>query len=157
MANWGGLNEHDDKIFSEWTNKYVPACGKADTLAGEIIRAINHLVYRYYNDGDTVYKYYGSVYNYSKACDNFLCEHVPGYETLRGFSEDVFGYQVNKRLKFIVDFLSNNVEYFSKPNNEDCLDNAPYEDWEEEDWDWDDEFEDWEEEDLVWDDDDTDW
>lgn len=152
MANWGGLNKHDDKLFSEWTDKYVPACDNADTLAGEIIRAINRLVYRYYNDGDTVDRFYGSVYNHSKACDNFLCEHVPGYETLRGFSEDVFGYQVNKRLKFIVDFLSNNVEYFSKPNDEDCLDNAPYEDWSEEeecDWDWDDdEFED---------EDDTDW
>lgn len=148
MNNWGGLNEHDDKIFSEWTKKYVPARGKANTLAGEIIRAINHIVYRYYNDGDTVDKYYGSVYNHSKACDNFLCKHVPDYETLRWFSEDVFGYQVNNRLKFIVDFLSNNMEYFSKPNDEDCLDNAPYEDWIEEDWDWDDE---------EFEDDDTDW
>ena len=32
----------------------VPLEGKADTLAGEIIRAISRIGYRFYNDGDLV-------------------------------------------------------------------------------------------------------
>ena len=32
----------------------VPLEGKADTLAGEIVRAISRIGYRFYNDGDQV-------------------------------------------------------------------------------------------------------
>ena len=38
----------------------VPAKGKADTVAGEIIRAVNRIAYRNYNDGDHVGVGYGN-------------------------------------------------------------------------------------------------
>lgn len=136
MANWGNLNKVDDLIFETLTDKYVPASGKCDTLAGEIIRAINRLVYRFYNDGDTVDRFYGSEYNHSKACDNFLCEKVPVYKTLKGYGEQTFGWQVDKRLKIILDYLLENRELFETPNDVDCVENAPYEPWEDEDVDW---------------------
>ena len=103
MTNWGKLSEEDDKKFNDWYDNYVPSWGKCDTLAGEIIRAINRLVYRYYNDGDTVDEYGGSEYNHNRACDNFLCEHVKGYETLSGI--DYYDYEdaVCNRLKFVFD------------------------------------------------------
>ena len=63
MSSWGHLSETDDAKFDELFDKYVPACGKANTLGGEIVRAINRIVYRYYNDGDTVDRYYGNEYN----------------------------------------------------------------------------------------------
>ena len=37
----------------------VPMEGKADTLAGEIVRAISRIGYRFYNDGDQVGVSYG--------------------------------------------------------------------------------------------------
>lgn len=37
----------------------VPAKGKADTVAGEIIRAVSRIIYRNYNDGDHVGVGYG--------------------------------------------------------------------------------------------------
>ena len=37
----------------------VPLGGKADTLAGEIVRAISRIGYRFYNDGDQVGVGYG--------------------------------------------------------------------------------------------------
>ena len=37
----------------------VPLEGKADTLAGEIVRAISRIGYRFYNDGDQVGVGYG--------------------------------------------------------------------------------------------------
>lgn len=39
--------------------KLVPATGTCDTLEGELLRAVNRIVYRYYNDGDYWYKGYG--------------------------------------------------------------------------------------------------
>ena len=133
--NWGRLPADADKEFNEWYDKYVPGCGKCDTLAGEIIRAINRLVYRWYNDGDTVDCYGGNVYNHNRACDTFLCKHVIGYVTLSGVSEFDFEDAVCKRLKFIYDYLKKNPKLFETLNNEDCLDNAPYEPWvEEENW-----------------------
>ena len=38
---------------------HVPVSGKADTLYGEIIRAINRIGYRYNNDGDHIGVGYG--------------------------------------------------------------------------------------------------
>lgn len=43
------------KLFEE----LVPACGKADTEAGEIIRAVARINYRWYNDGDQLGIGYG--------------------------------------------------------------------------------------------------
>ena len=150
MSNWGKLPAEEDKEFNEWYDKYVPACGKCDTLAGEIIRAINRLVYRWYNDGDTVDRYGGNVYNHNRACDTFLCKNVVGYVTLSGVSEFDFEDAVCKRLKFIYEYLKNHTELFETPNIEDCLDDAPYEPWEEDEWEedeWDEEDE-WEDEDF---------
>ena len=138
MSNWGNLPAEQDKEFNDWYDQYVPACGKCNTLAGEIIRAINRLVYRWYNDGDTVDRYGGNVYNHNKACDTFLENHVWGYHTLRGISEFDFCEAVCKRLKYVYNYLKNHEELFTTPNEEDCLDNAPYDPWPEDDDDYDD-------------------
>jgi hypothetical protein len=45
---------------SELFNKLVPNSGASKTIQGELIRAINKLVYRWYNDGDYFYKGYGA-------------------------------------------------------------------------------------------------
>lgn len=134
--NWGRLPEKEDNEFNDWYDKYVPACGKCNTLAGEIIRAINRIVYRWYNDGDTVDRYYGSTYNHNKACDDFLSKHVKGYVTLRNIGDFDFEDAVCKRLRFVYDYLKANPNVFETPNTEDCTDNAPYEVWEDEDDDW---------------------
>ena len=85
MSNWGRLPDKEDKQWQSWENDYMPASGKADTLAGEIIRAMDRIVYRWYNDGDTVDEYGGSEYNHCKGANIFLMDHVPGFETLEFF------------------------------------------------------------------------
>ena len=40
--------------------KLVPGQGNADTIEGEMLRAINRIIYRYYNDGDEYYTGYGT-------------------------------------------------------------------------------------------------
>ena len=41
-------------------DKLVPGMGKADTVEGEMLRAINRMVYRWYNDGDKYFEGYGA-------------------------------------------------------------------------------------------------
>ena len=49
----------DDWSFDKLFDLLVPESGKCDTLAGEIIRAINKIDYRWYNDGDRFFEDYG--------------------------------------------------------------------------------------------------
>jgi len=141
INRWGRLNDEDDKFYNELEDKYMPACGKSKTLGGEIIRAMSRIIYKYYNDGDTVDRYYSSQYNHSYACDDFLCKHVPAYHSLKNVSENDFETLLCNRLKSLVDWLRNNMNVFKIENNEDCIENAPYQDWfdEEEEDDWDEE------------------
>lgn len=48
-----------EKRINELFDELVPASGKADTVAGEIIRAISRLGYRNFNDGDHIGVGYG--------------------------------------------------------------------------------------------------
>ena len=50
------LEQRINALFEE----LVPASGKADTVAGEIIRAVSRITYRNYNDGDHVGVGYGN-------------------------------------------------------------------------------------------------
>lgn len=54
------LDVLDNTYFNELRNEYVPDMGKAATVAGEIIRAFDRLVYRFFNDGDCVGEGYGN-------------------------------------------------------------------------------------------------
>ena len=49
-----------EKRSNDYFEKLVPGQGNADTIEGELLRAINRIIYRYYNDGDFYYKGYGT-------------------------------------------------------------------------------------------------
>ena len=145
MSNWGHLSETDRAKFDEFFDKYVPINGSADTLGGEIVRAINRIVYRYYNDGDTVDRYCGNEYNHLRACDTFLKTYCPAYHSLSNVKELEYGKNLCDRLKKVLDYLIANPNVFEIPNSTDCIANAPYEPWEyddDEDYDYDEDDED---------------
>ena len=145
MSNWGHLSETDRAKFDEFFDKYVPINGSADTLGGEILRAINRIVYRYYNDGDTVDRYYGNEYNHLRACDTFLNTYCPAYHSLSNINELEYEKNLCDRLKKVLDYLIANPNVFEIPNSTDCIANAPYEPWEyddDEDYDYDEDDED---------------
>jgi hypothetical protein len=52
----GELEARNKPLF----DKLVPGQGTAETLEGEMLRAVNRLVYRYYNDGDKYNEGYGT-------------------------------------------------------------------------------------------------
>jgi hypothetical protein len=49
------LEKRNNVLF----NRLVPNQGQCDTLEGETLRAINRIIYRYYNDGDYWFDGYG--------------------------------------------------------------------------------------------------
>ena len=51
--------KNTDNRINELFKELVPFEGKADTVAGEIIRAISRIGYRYINDGDRIDIGYG--------------------------------------------------------------------------------------------------
>lgn len=48
-VDWGYYNK---KEFEDIDKKYLPAEGEGETLASQIVTAINKLIYKWYNDGD---------------------------------------------------------------------------------------------------------
>mgnify|MGYP000932109777 CR=1 FL=1 len=60
----GKLNEFVGKELEDRNeplyNELVPGQGDAETVEGEMLRAINRIVYRYYNDGDEYHTGYGT-------------------------------------------------------------------------------------------------
>jgi hypothetical protein len=54
------IDKLDNEYFNDLRDKYVPGMGAAETRAGEIIRAMDRLIYRFFNDGDMVGKGYGN-------------------------------------------------------------------------------------------------
>jgi hypothetical protein len=49
-----------EKRISDLFDKLVPSSGNADTVEGEIIRALNRIIYRWGNDGDLFWSGYGA-------------------------------------------------------------------------------------------------
>tara|TARA_B100000902_G_C27048697_1_gene783031 strand:+ start:215 stop:739 length:525 start_codon:yes stop_codon:yes gene_type:complete len=52
----GALEKRNNVLYDE----LVPGSGNSDFIEGEMLRAINRIIYRYYNDGDFFYKGYGT-------------------------------------------------------------------------------------------------
>lgn len=127
FESWGGLSPQDDEKWNSLFDKYVPAKGKADTVGGEILRAMSRIVYRYYNDGDTVDKYGGSEYNNCKGADIYLSDTISEYHSLEGYCGDEYEKEMCAHLKFVLDYLLEHPELFTTPNDEDYLELSPYE------------------------------
>lgn len=66
-----------EKLFK----KLVPVSGKADTIEGEMVRAIMRVWYRYYNDGDYFFRGYGK--ETVKPSVDWLKDHSPIGKNLR--------------------------------------------------------------------------
>ena len=53
------MTEAEKKEWAAMEERLMPASGKAETVAGEIIRAADRIWYRWYNDGDKINVGYG--------------------------------------------------------------------------------------------------
>jgi hypothetical protein len=82
----GELEKRNDALYG----KLVPGMGKADTQEGEMLRAINRIIYRYYNDGDEYFRGYGT--ETAGPAHSFLVNANTG---VRSAMEKIFGDGTN--------------------------------------------------------------
>lgn len=136
-----------------WFEEYVPAEGKAETLGGEIVRAICKIGHRWNNDGDRFGVGYGNETCNDAVC--FLLKYVPGlvdttYDlttySVKEIQEDVFadycidtneyigssdeGYEqwLNQTYETVVNYLRAHSDLFKTPAEES------YDDFYDKEW-----------------------
>lgn len=130
-------------IINKWFEEMVPSAGPADTVAGEIVRAICKIGYRCWNDGDHIgYEYGNETCN---APARYLAENTNSQienqiEKMWGvWEESDYNLMLSTLEDYVVEYINNNPELKEKPNNDDMLsytdpsDTDYYED-EEDDW-----------------------
>lgn len=126
------VEERINKLFGE----LVPCSGKADTVAGEIIRAISRIGYRNYNDGDHVGVGYGKEtcnpaarYLMSfedEAIDDAVCE-------LWGICNDeIYDAKLAVLEMKVLEYLEKHPELKVKENTVDMWDYRTKEDFDDE-------------------------
>lgn len=136
-----------DSIYHEMYSKYVPPMGKADTVLGEIIRAVSRVCYRYYNDGDHFDEGYGVETAGSPAV--YLMKHQPvkelGDAVAKGegqYFDPDYEYAIRNIEQALINLLHDDAkvnELASQSNSTDSVmdfeDEAKnyYPDWDEDD------------------------
>jgi|MDSV01.1.fsa_nt_gb hypothetical protein len=146
----GELEKRNNVLYDE----LVPGQGNSEFIEGEMLRAINKIIYRYYNDGDFFYKGYGT--ETAGPAHSFLInsKDIPLaiQSTLQsiftkimqssGDEEQTYERATKMALKQIVDFVeAKNGNY--TPSNEDMLSyTSEYEDEEDYEDDYDDYYDD---------------
>lgn len=139
-----------DAKLQELFEKYVPAGGSCETVGGEIIRAMNRIGYRFYNDGDKAREGYG------RETVNPACRYLVEGRGLKlsiwdhYYIDDEYDYQMYEDFKGILEHLEQHPELFETKNEEDMWDyRDPDEDVDQDDWydEEDDQYGDWEDDD----------
>lgn len=91
----------NEKRMEVLFDELVPRSGKADSLAGEMIRAINRLDYRWFNDGDQIGVGYGN--ETCNAAARFLLYH--GNQPMDQLISDLWGLTSYSAYAYVLDLL----------------------------------------------------
>lgn len=154
IKNWFEQNKNN-KLTKELQNKIeadggdieaffknlVPSSGKADTEAGELIRAMMRLLYRDYNDGDVYFSGYG-IESCGDAASYLVDKH--DLKQLIDFAENHKDVEIHDNPSFdkkytnflnelandVIDIIRDNPNMLITPNEDDML-NWPSDNWKE--------------------------
>ena len=111
-----------NSLMSALFDEFVPDSGACDNLGAELIRAIERIRYRDYNDGDFYYKGYGL--ETCGPCAAFIADY--SNETLEDeiidiasknysdYDSDYYTRDLEQLARQIVEFLSHNPDIFGK-------------------------------------------
>lgn len=104
-------NEELSKLF----DKLVPATGVASTNAGEVVRAVNRVIYRYYNDGDKFFEGYGI-----QTCGPSVLwlREVAGGKVRNVAKESTEGMSDEEYESWLADLGNAAVEYIKNPGDD---------------------------------------
>lgn len=70
------LNSSDIDKYYEVLTQYLPDTGEGNTMATQLVTAVDRIVYRWFNDGDTIW---------TDECQSFadwLCENIGGIDVV---------------------------------------------------------------------------
>lgn len=135
------------KSLEDLRSKYVPDMGAAGTVGGEIIRALDRVLYRYFNDGDRVDEGYGiETVNSSY---RFLRDEIKGCPEVGTYGSKPYEQQLEDLAAWVSSYLDENPELFHEKNYGDSREMSDEErcmarEWEQgeyDDEDWDDDEE----------------
>lgn len=115
-----GSNSDRLRVLSD---ALVPDSGKADTVAGELVRAMNRILYRDYNDGDVFYMDYGLETCASSVM--YIIWEIPQLE--EEFSsiaesrliEGAYTQAIENIAGAVIDYIFDNVEEVANPADKD--------------------------------------
>ena len=101
------LEDRNEPLY----DKLVPGQGDAETVEGEMLRAINRLIYRYYNDGDKYYEGYGT--ETAGPAHSFLVNANHPLKAImnRLFKEFISDDEYEKMLNEILEVILDHIEY----------------------------------------------
>lgn len=113
-----------DDVFDE----LVPPSGAADTAAGELVRAIVRILFRWYNDGDYLFTGYGLETCGSSA--EYLFDNGFNHQVAKILDEAPYLYDNDEKYKEallnlakdVLTHIVNNPELLAEPNNDDSRD-----------------------------------
>ena len=144
------LEDRNEPLY----NELVAGSGKSDTVEGEMLRAINRIVYRYYNDGDEYHTGYGTetagpahsfLVNAShslKSLISTLFKNGTNYEqTIKDVLDAILDYIESRQGKYTPNNLGDMFDYEAEFEDDtsdeyDEYDHDDYYDDEDEDDDW---------------------
>lgn len=119
----------------------VPTSGKCDTQEGEMLRAINKIIYRYWNDGDYFFEGYGC--ETAGPAHAYLVELSILSDVLSSkFKEITFKYGMDydirlyEALEIVLDYIDSKKGSYL-PNYDDMLDSVAHFTAEDDDSCWD--------------------
>lgn len=119
------IRESDDPLETAF-DLLVPISGKADTVAGELIRAIGRIRYRDLNDGDVFYEGYGI-----ETCADavaYLCENLPQLESnfediaMRTLKDDQYSEEIDVIADDVLNMIYEDPTFINTKNTEDMFD-----------------------------------
>lgn len=141
------MNKALEAKMGELFDELVPSMGKADTEAGEIVRAYNRIAYRYFNDGDKLGIGYGN--ETCNAAGRYLLAHDHGVSEIHAFISQMWGSWSDSRYEaaldelgwIVLELIGSNPDTFTNKTEDMWEHFDKYEDvddtedeWEDEEW-----------------------
>ena len=98
-----------DAISEAMTTYGVPGEGKSNNLAGEMTRAMNRIIYRYYNDGDHINLGYGK--ETTNAAARFLIEfgNAEVRKTIEELFDDPYAFNSDDSYEDMITYAAQNL------------------------------------------------
>lgn len=144
------LEDRNEPLY----DKLVPGRGDAETVEGEMLRAINRIAYRFYNDGDKYFEYYGT--ETAGPAHSFLVNaNHPLRSAMRKILDEPSGdasYErmIKDALDMILDYIESRRGKYTKNTLGGIYDYEPeFEEEEEDDYDNYDDYDDEEDDDYY--------